>query len=797
MGILTRGGTTQQRAFVKSGLSKKKWRAKKHQEYLERTGKAKSGDRAGTYDWGSQDPQGDSITLPEPPDKYSGWTPEYGPDGRVRFVSGDASTQWRTLDEWKKATLEEERQAVIREKVKKDPEKFVKTYIGRSGTRKIEKRTGKIVTTTKSGVYLTPRQETEQNLGEIQQDVRFLMGTAGFTQLTTSKGLTEKMQRQMPEIQEVYRKESRTLGDIRREEGWVVFLKTLDREIAMKIARGLQKTQEMPLQSIKEALDPKTVDLGIKRSLVGIQQIMGIHHVQDPYYFQRDKKVIAYTSFDWLAKLPGFEKVKSMSSKDLAEKGVTKVMDDLNKQFKELTPVGKIASFGYGIGALKVATLPFGYFASPTVKTGFHETIKDKKTSTAQMRSTYGKKTFFEQKPVDTYSLAKIKDSIARGVAETIRKVKGHTAVKSDAYYFRTQSHPYTARSYPSKIGWLRQEYQRGTGEIVKIFKAFKDPIGQIKIKILKVKPHDVKHFKFGAEETFLPQDFTKAVTGKGDPFSLMRGSTKGLDKPFMGGDFGGVRKYIDSSLVKDFKGGDLIIQQGKGGAMTITQDLSTQTAQTLKSASQGVAKALKTIQDPLISDMVTKVALQESAVYGVMASGSLKTGSKTDQLFKDVVIPKVDVSLDLGVKDTIKDDQTLKISGKEVEKSISKLFSDVSTDPRQESLTKSTPKPDIITDVDLTPVVVTDVGQGLKQDVKIREVVLSKTLLRDGPPPPPPPQINILRGGIGGFLLPKSIIDDEVKDYELFRGFKEFDLSKILKGGDVLKDVKLPKIKI
>lgn len=161
MGTLARGGTTSQQAFVKSGLSKKEYKKKQRSEYLQKTGKVTA--------------ESVSISLPE-----GDWKQETDPKtGKIRFVSGNKYTAWRTYAEWEKVPAQEKTQAEI-EKKQIESGEYVKSKIGKSGVRKTypyyeeekgyiekgyKKKYGERVTPEWSeGFTVKPRETTTQRI---------------------------------------------------------------------------------------------------------------------------------------------------------------------------------------------------------------------------------------------------------------------------------------------------------------------------------------------------------------------------------------------------------------------------------------------------------------------------------------------------------------------------------------------------------------------------------------------------------------------------------------------------------
>lgn len=777
------------------------------------------------------------VLLPSSDGKQ--WKQDIDPKtGKVRFVSGTKSTAWRTPKEWGKATKRQRKETGTKKLLyTTDKKKYIKTYVGKSGLAKMPKEEKAVVTRfgEKAGflssgvtqrikkeprILMNVSQETKKILfPDAEESMQYVVGKAGKKKLLMSPGLSKKYKKQLPEIMKLYKKDTKGFKDYWKDSKIGAF-KYLGSEVKAIFRRGVQETKREPLQAVKDVFDPKTWDIGIRRASLGFQKTLGIE------YFRSEK---------------GFQ---IMTKEKAMKDNLKPVMNEINKEFSKLSPVGKTTSFVAGIGSLKVSTLPVGYFSTPFVKSQFKEVLspKDKKgirTSFSKLTSKYQKPTFFKQKDITSYSYAKTGKGVSQGVIESFKKTT--QGIKGSLYRFGTKGKPLSLGRTKvffrnMKIG-AKQVVQKGEGVIIKGAKFKLDNFGRLILK--KVKPTP-KMFKYRGEEVFFPKGITQKITGKGDTFSFMRGSARSLSKPFTESSFTGIRQYLSDSF-KNVKLGSMKglrfsvsksggVQQVRvsGGLKTITKSL--------KSADIGTLKALKQVQAPSVAVTLGKVAGQEAGTYGIMSVSPLESkggkGLKTLTLPKEKVIKDLtkegdlkvvskDIIKSFNLKNIVKETDSVKLLGDSRTKSRSRTI----LEPKEElkELTRPETSPDVIgkekgsqnifTIIEPRGLIKSDQRVSPLTNIKLDQVIRSRLKLSTqtisiGSVPPPPPIEPFIQKPPLPIVLPDfGELEEEGmrKSLKRFRGFKEIDIWKDLKGESLfkgidlnpLKEIKLPKIKI
>jgi len=803
------------------------------------------------------------IILPAPPEGAEGWTQEINPStGKVRFVSGNQSTAWRTPEEWKEASKQEEQNAENQSKLKKDnPQEYVKTQIGKSGVKKIEAKNKvkvkKVTIKDDKIIYeTTPRQEVNRTVGEVKEQVQFAIGKAGKTNLLMSPGLSKKYQEQEGEIKDIYAEESKTFSQ-RFRDNPTDAVKGVGAEIKARLIRAGQKTKEFPFESIREVFDPKTIDLSIKRTSTGLQSIYGVNYfrkdiVAGDGYFDTVKKNLPEIIPSFKIEVGESEKGKSgivnyrdvkITSQDpqaiARNKGYTSISQDLNKQYKELTPVGKVASFGYGLGTFKLMTLPTNYF-KPRISSKFTEKIskpdnQGTRTSTAKLRTSFDKPSVFPKKPVTTFTSAKIpKDrTIAEGFAETIKKASDFKTFKTEISAFKVGGKVRSAVSYPDTLGGVkvgsRVSYpfgggkalpfsskvsQEGFGAFVKIGKASRLGLNRFKDLSKNIfNPKKFKKFSYDATEYTFNSDISSKVLKTQDTYSFIKSSSEGLGKSIFSGTSQGIRKVLKDPVTKGLKGGGSggstqIINTGKG-AFTITKEATKTASQSTQTL--GLQEGLKGLQKIDVLKKAGSQIIQEETFGGLIVSSSNLNKVKNNQNSRSLQSVTIEKDITADVKIGGKQEFIFKIDNnldrrnkfKDINRIKGTVDVEITPVNKQRRGIKGKADEDILNKVDITPIITPAITPKIGEKIRLKEITITKTTTGT-PPPPVPVTIPPDKFFGGGLIVPGMPIYDDFKDYELSRGFRNIDISKILKGDIVFKNkktknlnVKLPKIKI
>lgn len=870
MGTLSRGGTTSQQKFVKSGLSKSAYKKKQSSDYLKQTGKSQHGDRAFTSI---------NALLPGLPEGET-WKQETNKaTGKVRYVSGNKSTSWRTPEQWDASSYEQIQEIKTYEKLAKDPVKYVQTYVGQSGIKKYEQKTGKIVHVTKQGVF---EESPQESVERVSDNTRYVIGEAGETKLLMSSGLSKRY----GEI--LIKQRQKELEDIHRQFKDLEYARTnKDKKVSKTIIEesGIYNLEKStPSGDILKGANKlvSAFDLGVKKGALEFQRIF------EPIIPESMK----IKSDVWTETAKGFERV----SKEV----------ELASISKDFSIPEKVFAFAGSIAPMYSATSQHFKSFQPYLRT---VTKPEKVTKDILGRKSVTAKSITKDIRPKWIDLGKVKtkitgvfhkDKLVYGVAKSNR-FRTPDLIFHDDIYKAKHIDAFIGKGIPEKITFNQPKFTTSLRRIldpshiksiessgrsmlyrlgsVTSKKVYDPNLGKYVWKdvfkpSLYTKLHNIFNPEvvkikamsptFKAKELFLP---TKSQFMKE---SVVTGTTKGLK---FKGDFSGVRTYIKDykafmnpkwidkfaqeskgafakvlhlaenplkysiddalkMLKEPFKGGsDDILRLGKGSPKTFGGTSSG------GGSFQKFVQSLKEVKPPPIKITDVKATTKELGQLSSMSQASASSILKVDSVINEVIPVGFAV---FGQSKNIYEDMTLR--GKQfdsflgTDKFKGQNFRNMELlkekdwlrpgkkvlQPGKENIFK----PENIQTPKNIEIGISGIGQGvglgqgqisgqLQPSPSPSPAITKLISIKLKPPkeisfytpfipitpiitvPPPPGLILPLKGG--------EKRDEELLEYKEFIGFRKFDISQILKGSSVLKNVdikplkniKLPNIKI